>query len=290
MKTYSFFYEFNFSREHNISVHASFFLLFGEKMKKKTYSIIIFLMLTIFISGLVFPFTVTARKNVKVLALITTGFGESYYINKDIMESFGWEFYTAGTAPSVLACTNRPLEPATSDYIISQITDSEILDFDCVFIPSGGHWLSLCQYQAATDLVETAYYNGSIVSAICTGIAVLAEAGDVLNGTEVVCHPNVSAYVTDAGGILKYVSVYSHKRVVTGGAGGGPGIGASGAPNEEFCELLKEVVEENITQTHILAKIISPIAGLIIVTSGLVFFKFRKPEKRKSKPSSKNIQ
>ena len=247
-------------------------------------------MLTIFISGLVFPPTVTAKKNVKVLALITTGFGESYYINKDIIESFRWEFYTAGTAPSVPACTNKLLDPAISDYIISQITDDEILDFDCIFVPSGGHWLSLCQYQAATDLVKTAYYNGSVVSAICTGIAVLAEAGEVLNGTEVVCHPNVSAYVTDAGSILKYVQVYSHKRVVTGGAGGGPGIGAQGAPNEEFCNLLKEVVEENLTQPRILAIVIPPIVGLIIISSSLVFLKLRKPEKRKSKPSSKNIQ
>ncbi len=259
-------------------------------MKQVKHHFFTYLIFLILISSLVIPLSVSAKRNVKVLSLVTTGFGESYYINKDIMESFGWEFYTAGPAPSVPACTNRPLDPATTDYITSQITDQEILDFDCIFVPSGGHWLSLSLYQAATDLIEYAYFNGAVVSAICTGIAVLARSGDVLNGTEVVSHPNVFSSVLDAGGILQYTSVHAHKNVVTGGSGGGPSVGAQGAPNEEFCELLKEVVEENIAPSHILAKIISPIVGLIIVASGIVFLIKRKPRIRKTKPSLRNIQ
>ncbi|MFW9995506.1 MAG: DJ-1/PfpI family protein [Candidatus Odinarchaeota archaeon] len=180
--------------------------------------------------------------DIDVLVLVANGVGESYFINKEQLESWGCNTITVncGLTENVVYCPNQEPRPITTDILISEIED--ITDYDCVLIPSGGHWSILSANHEVRELISVAHDEGLIVASICVGLAVVASA-DIINGTKVAGHPNANAAVNAAGGIIVYSRVVSDDRVVTAGSGGGPGIGASAAPNQEFClALVKEVL------------------------------------------------
>jgi len=177
-----------------------------------------------------------ALEDIKVLTLIDHGFGWNYFDIKDTFEEWGVNVTTAGTASTVASCFNREARPVTSDILIEDVDNETLLDFDCVIVPSGGHWGNLAFDRDALNLIASAHELGLIVSGICTGPIVLARAGDILNGTKIAGHGNGDAYYRSAGAIqVLGQRVVCDNRVVTGGSGSGPPTGYAGAPTFETC-------------------------------------------------------
>ncbi|MFX0174472.1 MAG: hypothetical protein ACFE9L_21555, partial [Candidatus Hodarchaeota archaeon] len=81
--------------------------------------------------------------DLKVLMIVDTAFGFTYFVVKDYLESWGINVITASATGSklVAGCFNQPPNSTTADLLISDITD--ITEYDAIHIPSGGHWRSL---------------------------------------------------------------------------------------------------------------------------------------------------
>lgn len=178
----------------------------------------------------------------KVIMFIANGVGNGYYIIKDQLEFWGCNVTIAGLSEVIQSCSNRgESKSITSDVVISTIDNEEILEYDCIFIPSGGHWGTLVIQNNVLDLISTAYDQGKLVSSFCVGTAVLAAA-NVINKTKVASHENANALILQAGGIIVPpgdARVVSDNRVITGGRGGGlQGGGYLTAPNYELCVAL----------------------------------------------------
>ncbi|MFX0066063.1 MAG: DJ-1/PfpI family protein, partial [Candidatus Hermodarchaeota archaeon] len=101
---------------------------------------------------------------------------------------------------------------------ISDITD--ITEYDAIHIPSGGHWRSLLRKADVIDLIQQAYNNQVIVSALCISLRVLAEA-EIVKNVRISGHPLAEADITLAGGIYLDERVVVDQGVVSGGFGGG---------------------------------------------------------------------
>lgn len=173
---------------------------------------------------------------IKVLALIDHGFGWNYFTIVETFEAWNINVTTAGTSSTVASCFNREARPVTSDILIEDVDNETLLDFDCVIVPSGGHWGNLIFDRDALNLIAYAHELGLIVSGICTGPIVLSRAGDILNGTKIVGHPNGVVHYRSAGAIqVEGQRVVCDNRVVTGGSGSGPPTGYAGAPTYETC-------------------------------------------------------
>jgi len=191
---------------------------------------------------------------IKVLALIDHSFGWNYFDIKETFEAWGVNVTTAGTSSTVASCVNREPRPVTSDILISEVDNESLLDFDCVIVPSGGHWGDLAFDLGALNLIASAHDLGLIVSGICTGPIVLARAGDILNGTKIAGHGNGIAYYRSAGAIrVLGQRVVCDNRIITGGSGSGFPDGFEGAPTYETClTIVREIMGVSlITETNL---------------------------------------
>ena len=199
---------------------------------------------------LVLPFTPSQAKQTvasepedfKVLAVIGYSFGWSYFILKDIFESWGVGFNVTGDTETVQSCVNRDPRPVDVDMLVEDIDRETIADYDCLIVPSGGHWAGLCVNTPVLNLISMAYEEGLIVSGICTGTAPIARA-DVVNGTAVTGHSFTSQHVRNFGGVFKSLQrVVSDRRLVTGGPGSGVENGFEDAPHYDLCvAIMKEL-------------------------------------------------
>lgn len=229
---------------------------------KNKFLFLIFFCLLIFSLSSPFSF-VNSKKSPKILTILGLGFGESYFLNKDIMNSYGWELVVASTTTNVISCINKDLPNEVADVLIQDIEENDLDDYDCVFVPSGGHWANLVSLQIVLDLIKEAHEQNITIAGICTGMIVLAFA-EILEGVEVASNSHASSYLYDAGAIMVASSVVSDQGIVTGGFGGGLSIGAEGAPNEEFCEAIN--TELDLGKRNLLTIILpSVLGGLILI-------------------------
>ena len=157
----------------------------------------------------------------KVMILAANGVGDTYFPAKNKFESWGWSVTTAGLTSSVTSCPNTNPRPVPVNILISEVNNNTISEYECVFIPSGGHWLELLSDVENIDLISDAYNLGLILSSLWVGIRVLATANKV-NGISIAYDINSASEVLAAGGIKVNQIVVSHRRIVTGGTGGGP--------------------------------------------------------------------
>ncbi|MFW9933582.1 MAG: DJ-1/PfpI family protein [Candidatus Thorarchaeota archaeon] len=174
--------------------------------------------------------------DVSILCLIGTGFGWSYFEFEEIFESWGCGFVTTGETETVASCPNQPPRPVDVDILISEIDEVYLSDFDCIIVPSGGHWTELSNSEPVQNLICTAYDLGLYISGICIGVAPLACAGNILNGTLVTGHGFANFDVRQAGGSIDSIKrVIIDGQIITGGPGGGVGDGFEYAPHYDLC-------------------------------------------------------
>ncbi|NHJ23697.1 MAG: hypothetical protein EAX89_03930 [Candidatus Lokiarchaeota archaeon] len=181
-------------------------------------------------------------RDINVMILIASGVGITYFNATEIFESWGWTVTTAGVSATISSCHRNDPEIINSDILISDVDWYILQQYDCIFIPSGGHWDALSSYEPTLELISTAYYSGLIISSLCVGLRVLARA-DIVKGVNIARDVNSEAYIEESGGILVDEPVVSDKRIVTGGSGGGLyGGGASVAPLNETCRAIAQTL------------------------------------------------
>jgi putative intracellular protease/amidase len=178
----------------------------------------------------------------KVLAVIGFSFGWSYFELKEIFGSWGVGFNVTGDTETVQSCVNRDPRPVDVDMLVEDIDRETLADYDCLIVPSGGHWSGLCANTPVLNLISMAYEEGLIISGICTGTAPIARA-DIVNGIYVTGHSFTASHVRNFGGIFKSLArVVSDRRIVTGGPGSGVDNGFEDAPHYDLCvAIMKEL-------------------------------------------------
>jgi putative intracellular protease/amidase len=207
----------------------------------------------------------------KVMILAANSVGDTYFPAKRYFEFWGWKVTTAGLTPSVTSCFNTNPRPVLVDIVISEVNNNTLSEYDCLFIPSGGHWSNLLGDPTTLTLISDAYNMGLIVSSLCVGIRVLAAA-DIVNGVRIAYDSNSATQVTAAGGIIVDARVVTDQRIVTGTTGGGfTGGGASLAPTLEVCEAITTLISSRNLPISIIILVLTS-AALI----GLIQFYKRK--------------
>ncbi|MCE7743945.1 MAG: hypothetical protein GPJ52_02295 [Candidatus Heimdallarchaeota archaeon] len=158
--------------------------------------------------------------DMKILAVIANGFGDSYFWIKDQLESWGCNVTTAGLTAVCASCPNKPSRPVTADIVIADVTSEILSQFDAVYVPAGPHWVILETNIMTHNLLASAYEAGLVVSAVCIGNVALAQVSSIVNGVKVAYYSQTATDMMDAGAIIVYGSgVVSDKRVVTAGSG-----------------------------------------------------------------------
>ena len=186
---------------------------------------------------------VDANTEVNILTFVANGFGDSYYINKGIMESYNWTITTASSSTFVIGCKNndKNVTDTYSDILVDTISDKDISNYDCVFVPSGEHWSNVIAVSRILEIIKNAHESEILVAGICTGMIVLANA-DILEGVKVAFNYHAAAWMSAAGANMTGDPVVSDQGIITGGFGGGVGQGPENAPNELFCEKIMEEI------------------------------------------------
>ncbi|MHA1551637.1 MAG: hypothetical protein ACTSQC_06810 [Candidatus Heimdallarchaeaceae archaeon] len=93
----------------------------GKDVKKiQKIVITLFLVSVITISP---SYSTVSGKSTNILVILGPSFGNSYFINNDIMEEYGWNVDVAGTASNLISCYNKPLQNINTDHIISEVDD-----------------------------------------------------------------------------------------------------------------------------------------------------------------------
>ncbi len=235
-------------------------------MKFRAISLVVLIVFIAVVSSPVLVPTAEAQEisDVKVLMLITDYFGWNYFDAKEIFESWGVNVTTIANSLDldVPSCTNRPPRGTTADILLNQVENDVVTQFDILFIPAGGQWLSLIQSPRVLEFVQYAHDSGVIVATICIGNKVLARANDIVNGSCVVSYTNTNSDMTDAGATIRYGHLaVTDNRFVTGGTGGGPsGGGYEVAPTAEVC---MAAVREALGLSHCSTVNITPTSGAV---------------------------
>ena len=174
-------------------------------------------------------------EDIKILALIDHGFGNTHLIVKDQFESWGCSVVTVSAAETKLVnnCYNQPHKPIMADFLISEISD--LSEYDCLFVASGPHWEFLLEDMMALNFIETAAKNGVLVSSLCVGTVVLA-ATDATNGINLQGMSGNDYFVQQHGAKPCHLArVINDRGIITGGPGGYPPNGSIKAPVTELC-------------------------------------------------------
>ncbi|MFX1253838.1 MAG: DJ-1/PfpI family protein [Promethearchaeota archaeon] len=185
-------------------------------------------------------FKARSVEDIKILALIDHGFGDNYFTIKNQLEDWGCNVTTAGVATVVQSCPNKDPNPVTSDILIAEVDQAVLAEFDCIFIPAGGHWNTLAYNMEALDLIATAYEEGLAIATLCIGSMVLANAHNIVDGVKVTNYHLSSTNMEAAGGILTNARVVTDQHIITGGSGAMRG---TNAPIYQICiAIMKEVL------------------------------------------------
>lgn len=205
------------------------------------------------------------------LILLGTGYGWNFYDIKDILESWNWTITTASFSSTVSGCFNRESRSETCNITLSSISKSSLRQYDCLIVPSGGHWEGLSSSSTVQDLISAADDRRLVLMAICIGQAVLASANNVLREKDVAMFSGSYTMVTEAGANTVSDQVVTDGRIVTGGGGGGRnGGGYTQAKTNETCIAMREAIYDSKIITERIT--IGSAIGIPILLSGSAYF------------------
>ena len=235
-------------------------------MRLKLVFVISLLVLVLVISNPQVVQTSTAAEvsDVKVLILVANGFGWNYFDAKDRLESWGVNVTTVAYALdyNITSCTNRDPRPITVDLLLSETTTEMVLQYDCLLVTSGGHWLDMVNSPTVMNFISDAFDLGLNVASICTGTRMVAQANDIVNGSKVVAFSLSEPYMVMAGATTVLgAEAVADGSIITGGRGGGTGGGGwLEAPTSETCA---EVVRSVLGLSRVTGSSLTPSRGPI---------------------------
>jgi hypothetical protein len=204
---------------------------------KRNIATIGFIVVLLCCSSIGIPKTIATvtPEDIDVLAVIGYSFGWSYFELKDIFEGWGCNFRTTGENETVQSCLNKPPNPVDTDILVSEIDRDVIRQFDCLVVPSGGHWADLKNSEPVIELIQMAYEEGLVVGAICIGVVPVCYS-NVTESRFVTGHNMVYSYARDSGAtILPFMNAVIDGQIITGDGGDGVPDGYLSAPHFEFC-------------------------------------------------------
>jgi hypothetical protein len=147
-------------------------------------------------------------KEVNLLLLMARNYGLNYFYNKDTFELFGWNLIRTGSLDLIPACPPAAerigLKPVIPDMPLTDITDTShfqgvaLMPAAGSFNPVPNPFGDILDSPKAMELIRKASAEGLAVSAVCSGVRVLAAA-DVLQGKKVVGAPRFKEEYEKAG-------------------------------------------------------------------------------------------
>jgi len=230
-------------------------------MKAKALALVSLLVVVAVFSGpLIVPLADgQVVSDVKVLMIVTEAFGWNYFDAREILESWGVNVTTVAHAldTDVASCFNKPVRGTIADFLLSEVENDIVTQFDALFIPSGGHWEGLKNSPRVLDFISYAHEHGVIIATTCIGNRVVAESNGIVNGTSVVNYNNPNSYysMVAAGALIRSgYDAITDNRIVTGAAGDGFPSGYLGAPTSEICAaMVREALGYSyVDQTEVL--------------------------------------
>jgi protease I len=187
-------------------------------MQKNSYQLGFFFLSLIILSAFIGSSTSNAYvsepnpkplQGIEILILVAASFSYNEYIPvREMLELLGCNISMVGPTATVLAENNQYYE---MDYLITEI---DVNNFDCMFIPGGGSPYNLINTPEAITLVQEAFSQGLIISAICHAPLVLAEA-DIISGYNISGYIDIYDDIIAAGGNFIYSGVVVHEPFVT---------------------------------------------------------------------------
>jgi len=235
-------------------------------MKAKAFTLISLIVIITIIAGPTLMPAADAQdvSDVKVLMIITEAFGWNYFDAKSILESWGVNVTTIAYAldTNVTGCFNRPDNWTIADFLLSDVENDIVTQFDALYIPSGGHWAGLISSTRVLDFISYAHEHGVIIATTCIGNRVVAESNGIVNGTSVVNYDNPNSYfsMVAAGARIRHgYEAVCDNGIITGNEGGGPtGGGYVEAPTSEIC---LSIVRESLGYSYLEEASIVPLTG-----------------------------
>jgi hypothetical protein len=218
----------------------------------------------------------SSEKTYKALLLVSYGYGDNYYDIVNKFSEWNWTIDTAGKSTIVSGCANlHEARILHCNLTFDDLNRSKIREYDCLIIPSGGHWLSLVNTDSVETILNIAYDNGLILGTLCIGQAVFANVDGLMDGVEVAYFSMTRAEMDLANAEIIHEDVVTDKRIVTGGGGGGlVGGGYTVAPTEEFCEAIKIAIETR-NSNRLIFSLVGSIGGVLLLSIGLLVMKKR---------------
>ena len=218
----------------------------------------------------------SSEKTYNALFLVANGYGDNYY---DLIGNFslwGWNIETAGRTSVAIGCSNHhPANTLICDLTFDDLDRSKIREYDCVIIPSGGHWLSLVNTRTVETILNTANENGLILGTLCIGQQVFASAEGLMDGVKIAYFYMTDGDMQRANAEVIHEDVVSDKRIVTGGGGGGlDGGGYTVAPTTEFCEAVKIAIQTR-NSNRLIFSISVLIGSALLLSIGILIVKKR---------------
>ena len=218
----------------------------------------------------------SSEKTYKALFLVSNAYGDNYYDIVDKFTEWNWTIETAGISTTVTGCVNHHLaRKLHCNLTFDDLDESKIMEYDCVIVPSGGHWSSLVNTMSVETILITAHENGLILGTLCIGQAVFAYADDLMDGVKVAYFSMTEDMMDSANAKIIHKDVVTDKRIVTGGGGGGlSGGGYTVAPTEEFCEAVKIALKPK-NSSLLIYSITGSIGGVLLLSIGIFGVKNR---------------
>lgn len=211
----------------------------------------------------------------KVLFLVSNAYGDNYYDLVGNFSQWGWELETAGSSNVVRGCVNHHLAYTLNcNLTFNDLNQSKIQEYDCLIIPSGGHWYSLVALYSVEVIVRSAHESGLIIGTLCIGQKVLSDIDGLMDGVKVAYFSMTELDMNRENARIVHRDVVSDKGFVTGGGGGGLSDGGyTVAPTAEFCETVKTALEPN--NNTLIYSITGSIGGVLLLSIGILVVKNR---------------
>jgi len=176
-------------------------------MSKKSYFKMVFVLL---LSIIVLSSMAQSSRNIRALFIVPNEFGANTNLNKDNFENLGWDITYAGTTEAVNSCPWAEyvgIVPFTVDSLVSEIKSA--MSYDCLIITSASASSTTanpCSDLMASDdvtrLLNEAMEGGIVVSAYCTAVRVLANAG-ILEGVKITGNQTYLSEYESAGALFQ---------------------------------------------------------------------------------------